>query len=40
MKKFTNPYKFRYVLYLGPDGSHGNIAEIQFFGDGRGTNTK
>lgn len=28
----TNPGAFRYVRYLSPDGSYGNIAEAQFFG--------
>jgi len=27
-----NPTGFRYVRYLSPDGSNGNIAELQFFG--------
>ncbi len=28
----SNPTRFRYLRYLGPDGSYGNIAEVLFFG--------
>jgi len=31
----TNTQSFRYLRYLGPDGSHGNVAEVEFWTVGR-----
>ncbi|MGV3531160.1 MAG: endo-beta-N-acetylglucosaminidase, partial [Chthoniobacteraceae bacterium] len=28
----SDPRRFRYVRYLSPDGSHGNVAEVSFYG--------
>jgi hypothetical protein len=28
----TDPNSYRYLRYIGPDGSHGNVAEIEFYG--------
>jgi hypothetical protein len=39
-KRMDTPKKFRYVRYIGPEGGHGNVAEIQFFGDSRGMNAR
>lgn len=31
-QRVNSVMKFRYVRYIGPEGSHGNVGEIQFFG--------
>jgi M6 family metalloprotease-like protein len=37
--EITNPSSFAYIRYVGPNGGHGNIAEIEFYGSAVVLNT-
>jgi len=37
-KTVTVDKSFRYVRYLSPKNSHGNIAELEFYGEGDNIN--